>query len=235
MLAIGNFNEMSSLKRQDIREQVFDILLEQITTGVWKPGDKLPSESELTKTLGVSRITIREAIQKLAGLDLVESKQGKGSFVKTFTPNDYLKRLVPMVEMTKEQLLYLLEYREVLEMGIIGLAVERGTPEDVKVLKDYTEEMNENLENYKQYAHYDTLFHLKLAQMTQNPVMENASEGIRELLEAQIQQTLSPKGARAGVLFHSRIIAAIEKKDKAEAASLMKKLLDDVVDAENSK
>ena len=70
------------LKKQDIKEQVFQQLLSKIQSGEWKPGEKLPSENELTKAMGVSRITVREAIQKLVAINLVETYQGKGSFVK---------------------------------------------------------------------------------------------------------------------------------------------------------
>ena len=74
------------LKKQDIKEQVFQQLLSKIQSGEWKPGEKLPSENELTKAMGVSRITVREAIQKLVAINLVETYQGKGSFVKMSTP-----------------------------------------------------------------------------------------------------------------------------------------------------
>ena len=67
-----------STQRRD--KAVYDILLADIKNGVWKAGD-MPSESELCSTLGVSRITIRAAIQQLKGVGLLETKQGKGTFV----------------------------------------------------------------------------------------------------------------------------------------------------------
>ena len=92
--------DLHALDKKEIRQQVFEQLLSQITTGKWKPGEKIPSENELTSIMGVSRISVREAIQKLAAMDLVETYRGKGTFVKEFTTNNYLKSLTPMLLMT---------------------------------------------------------------------------------------------------------------------------------------
>ena len=95
--------DLHALDKKEIRQQVFEQLLSQITTGKWKPGEKIPSENELTSIMGVSRISVREAIQKLAAMDLVETYRGKGTFVKEFTTNNYLKSLTPMLLMTPDE------------------------------------------------------------------------------------------------------------------------------------
>ena len=71
-------------RRDDI---VYKQLLDNIKAGVWKSGDKLPTENELSKELNVSRVTIRAALQRLRSIGLVESKHGKGTFV---CPNEDL-------------------------------------------------------------------------------------------------------------------------------------------------
>ena len=63
-------------------EHLCKCIKKDIIQGNLMPGEKLPSENELTKAMGVSRITVREAIQKLVAINLVETHQGKGSFVK---------------------------------------------------------------------------------------------------------------------------------------------------------
>lgn len=63
-------------KREKLTSQVFEQLKDQIITGKWKPGFKIPSENKLTEILNVSRITIREALQALVVLDLLEKKRG---------------------------------------------------------------------------------------------------------------------------------------------------------------
>ena len=62
-------------------EQVFEQLKDEIRKGVYQKGDMLPSESELIKTMGVSRVTVRQALQCLAEAGIIETRQGKGSVV----------------------------------------------------------------------------------------------------------------------------------------------------------
>jgi DNA-binding FadR family transcriptional regulator len=52
------FVNLNALRKTDVRSQVFDVLLERISGGYWKPGDKLPSENELTKTLGIIGLAV---------------------------------------------------------------------------------------------------------------------------------------------------------------------------------
>ena len=117
---------LHTFQRKDIREQVFDELLAQITSGNWKAKEKIPSENELTKALNVSRITIREAIQKLAAMDLVETYRGKGTYVKEFTTSNYLKSLTPMILFSKDEINYIIEYRRIIEVGIIEIYMRNG-------------------------------------------------------------------------------------------------------------
>ena len=69
---------LKPIKRVNIAEQVFEQLREQILHGTWKEGEKLPSEQELTETLGVSRSSVRQAIRTLADYGLVETRNGTG-------------------------------------------------------------------------------------------------------------------------------------------------------------
>ena len=127
---------LHTFKRKDISEQVFDELLNQITSGTWKPGEKIPSENELTKAMNVSRITIRAAIQKLATMDLVETHQGKGTFVKKFTTTNYLKSLAPMILLSQDDMKYIIEYRRILDVGIVDLYMKNVTDENIKRLEE---------------------------------------------------------------------------------------------------
>ena len=75
---------MATLKRiktESLRSQVYMQLKSQLMEGVWKVGERLPSENELCNILGVSRVTVRAAIQQLEILGLVETKHGGGNFV----------------------------------------------------------------------------------------------------------------------------------------------------------
>lgn len=66
---------------ETLHTMIYDDLLKKIKTGVWKQGDLLPTEKELTRIYGASAAPVRQALAKLAGEDLIVRKQGKGTFV----------------------------------------------------------------------------------------------------------------------------------------------------------
>jgi GntR family transcriptional repressor for pyruvate dehydrogenase complex len=217
------------LDKSGIRNRVYGILLEKIVSGDWKPGDKIPSENQLKIELGVSRISVREALQKLVALNLIDTQRGRGSFVKEFSVDEYLQMLLPVTKIDKRDILNLLEYRRILEVGAVRLAIERARPGDAELLTQYTVMMGDNLSQYKAYAYYDAMFHLKLTQMTQNPLIVNAGKAISELTEKSICQTLSPEGAAEGIILHTKIAQAITNKDVALGEDAIKEMLDSVI------
>ena len=119
MKNLSTTKEFVNLHKKDIREQVFEQLLMKITMGEWKSGEKIPSENELSTAMGVSRISVLEAIQKLDAINLVETFRGKGTYVKEFSTNNYLKSMTPMLYLSKGDIKSVLEYRRILEIGII--------------------------------------------------------------------------------------------------------------------
>ena len=72
---------IQKISRASIGDQVYQQMKDQIVNGEWKAGDRLPSENELAEQFGVSRVTVRGALQKLAALGLIETKLGDGSYV----------------------------------------------------------------------------------------------------------------------------------------------------------
>ena len=221
--------DLHALDKKDIREQVFDQLLSQITTGKWKPGEKIPSENELTSIMGVSRISVREAIQKLAAMDLVETYRGKGTFVKEFTTNNYLKSLTPMLLMTPGDILFVVEYRRILEVGIIDLYTRNTTERDIVFLSRTLDKMKQYYRtNLKKYTKYDLEFHMKLYEMTGNPFIIKISNLIYDILSAAMKEAVTERGAEEGIDFHSKRLEYIKTGDVPKLKKLNNELFDQI-------
>lgn len=221
--------DLHALDKKDIREQVFDQLLSQITTGKWKPGEKIPSENELTSIMGVSRISVREAIQKLAAMDLVETYRGKGTFVKEFTTNNYLKSLTPMLLMTPGDILFVVEYRRILEVGIIDLYTRNTTERDIVFLSRTLDKMKQYYRtNLKKYTKYDLEFHMKLYEMTGNPFIIKISNLIYDILSAAMKEAVTERGAEEGIDFHSKMLEYIKTGDVPKLKKLNHELFDQI-------
>ena len=151
-------------KTEKLTIQVFEQLKDQIITGKWKPGFKIPSENKLTEILNVSRITIREALQALVALDLLEKKRGRGIFVKNSFTESFIGSLLSLIQFDRSQTGYIHEYRKIVGIGSIELVVERASAEDTQRLRDILEEMKKCKDNsLGKFALEDLNFHLALS------------------------------------------------------------------------
>lgn len=222
-------NALRPLEKTHVRMQVFEQMKRQILQGVWRPGDKIPSENELAKQMGVSRISVREALQQLVALDLLETRHGEGTFVKKLAADLYVSPLIPMMFLSKNDIIDVLEYRRIMETGAIGLAVERADANDIAELRELVRGMRESKDNMEKFAIYDLDFHLALARMTRNPVIIKINHIIKDILTLSMMGTLSPPGAESGLDYHTKILEAIERGDKGQAQRLMGELIDEVI------
>ena len=79
--------------RNSVSDQVIAQMKENIETGTWTPGQRLPGEMQLCEIFGTSRVTVRNALQKLAGEGLIETRAGDGSYVRKYSLRDAMSRI----------------------------------------------------------------------------------------------------------------------------------------------
>ena len=156
-----------------LAEQVADGIMNLIQETPYKAGDKLPTEKELCESTGAGRNTVREALKILASRNVLEIRQGAGTFVseKQGIPDDPLgfSMVNDHVKLTKD----LLQVRIMLEPQIAALAAQCAKEHEIKELEEILEEMEAALKKREDYSELDTKFHTKIAQCTHNIVMEN--------------------------------------------------------------
>src|SRR5690554_4319083 len=214
-------------KRENLSRQVFEQLKQQIIIGRWKPGKKIPSENELSEMLNVSRVTVREALQTLVALDLLEKKQGEGTFVKELSGETYIDALLPtFVNLKRSKAHSVHEYRKIIEVGAMELVVERVTEEDIEELKRILGKMKLYSKDLKRFALEDLNFHLTLCQITKNPIIEKSNYLMKDYLKETMLEVIKAMGSEDGIYYHGQIIEAIEDRDKKQAKELMEKHLD---------
>ena len=214
-------------KTENLTSQVFEQLKDQIITGKWNPGFKIPSENKLADILNVSRITIREALQALVVLDLLEKKRGQGTFVKNSFTDSFISALLPLIQFDRSQTVYMHEYRRIVEIGSIELVVKWASAEDIQRLRDILEEMKKCKDkSLEKFALEDLNFHLALSQITKNPVLIRANFVIKDFFRDHLVKIVESMGTERALYYHEKIIQAIENKDRKEAQQLMKKHLE---------
>lgn len=214
---------MLSIKRiqkQNVSEQVYEQLKDNIFRQYWLPGTKIPSENVLADMFEVSRVSVRAAIQKLIALGILESRNGEGTFVKKFSASIYLNSLVPMLVLEPRDIVELLEFRRGLEMLSCELAAERATQEEIIFLGNIMDRMNKSCTegNIDQYSVDDFDFHLCIAKMSKNSVIENVLMMLKDPIFKHLEEMNKRFGLELGINYHRNVYEAIKNGD-AKAAS----------------
>jgi GntR family transcriptional repressor for pyruvate dehydrogenase complex len=212
---------LTPVRRNRVRDQVFGQFQEQVIKGVWKPGEKLPSENELASSLGVSRVSIREGLQKLVTLGLLETRHGEGTFVKEITPDLYLNALFPMLVLEHTSVFHVLEYRRSMDTGAVALAVQRATEDDIAELERIMGIMKDCRDDAALFAEADLDFHLAVAKAAKNPVFIKVNSIIKSILSASMTGIVRALGSRDGLFYHRKILDAIKAGNGTEAVRLM--------------
>ncbi len=213
------------IQRLNISEKVFEQFKGLILSGEWKQGEKIPSEVELAETIGVSRISVRAALQKLASLGLVERRQGYGTIVCNLTDGPQLNGLVPMLVLSPPSIKNMNEFRMILECAAVELAAERRSDDTIKKLEDNLKKMVELSEQGKDCAIVDTDFHYIIAEATQNPLIIKTMELMKDTYVDCMRKYKSARGEGTGMLHHKNIIDAIRHKDAYGAKKIMEEHL----------
>lgn len=221
---------LRQVQQRRVGEQVYEQLIFQIRNKMWQAGEKLPSENELCKQLGVSRISIREAMQKLAALGVVETRQGEGSFVKEITSADYKNILMPVFMVNKTTLLETLEYRKIMEIGALELAMDRMDEQEMKYLEELVRRLEKNEKDITRFAKDDLDFHMTIAKATKNELIIHVTDFLYEVLAKSMEYIVENLGMRDGKYYHRLILEKIKVHDKEGAVQAMREHVERTID-----
>ena len=212
---------LTRVRRAGVKDQVFEQLRDRILERTWVPGAKIPSENSLGVALGVSRVSIREALHMLASLGLLETRHGGGTYVREYTGDVFLNPLLPMLALDTPDILHVLEYRKIVEKGIVSLVVKRAGNAEIEDLEHALLAMKEHRNDARAFAQADLSFHLALAKATGNPVVIKVNAVITDILKVSMYGIVGSLGTRDGLYYHRRILDAIKAQDGPLAESLM--------------
>jgi GntR family transcriptional regulator, transcriptional repressor for pyruvate dehydrogenase complex len=206
---------LTSLRRSPLVDLAVSQLREQVLSGQWPVGSRLPAETELAQRLEVGRSTIREAIRALVHAGLLETRQGSGTYVRSVTPGaDWEPRL------RRAAVLEVYEVREALEVQAARLAASRRTQADITALRACLSERQRVRDEDASFVEADLAFHRRVVAAAHNPLLAEMFESfaavLREaLIAVRSDQRVRSAGADAA---HAQLAAAIEAGDAAAAA-----------------
>ena len=214
---------MSSSEHKNVTEDVVDYLKQKIMDGTWKPGDKISSENELTACLSVSRASVRYAIQHLIAVGVLESFQGKGTFVKTKPISDIEQKLKTLYNNTSVE--QLVEFRIIIEGESCRLAAQRMTEDALNRMKIHLVNMMNSISDREAFINEDIAFHKEIMKTTGNDLIVRSMEYIMGQIESQHHAFNTEDKFSTAVEWHRKILLELEKGNGREAARCMKKHL----------
>lgn len=214
--------DIKSLNRKTLSQQVIDELINLLMTGQLKPGDRIPSEFDLMEICNVSRPVIREALTSLEVLGIVKRKTRNGTF---FSEKIGSKPFSMMLALSVGDIPSLIETRVALELGLVTLAAEKITDEDLAKLKETIEEMKRL--PTEDSSEVDKEFHKIIALSAKNPLFEGIIDPLQGFHEKILEQIpLEERNLQQTINYHTDIYNALEKRDPIEAYVCMYRHLD---------
>ena len=219
------------IQNPGVTSQIVDYIRLQIESGAWSVGERIPSEPQLVKELGVSRASVRSALQYFIGLGVLRSHQGKG----TFLVDDALDDDAAQGKITAEDcrdICKVLEFRQMLEPNVCRMAVQRAGRDVIEALEICLDSMRQSHDtgNSPAFVQADLQFHETICHASENPLaIKSLCRVFQENLRNH-EQMNELFGDDSGIRYHTAILNAFRAGDADGAAKLMSEHLLEALD-----
>ena len=183
--------EVGQVRSRRLSDDIVAQLETMILEGTLKAGERLPAERELAERFGVSRPSLREAIQKLAAKGLLVSRQGGGNYVAESLGSTFSDPLLHLLESNPEAQRDLLEFRHTLEGSCAYYAAQRATELDRQRLAEAFAALQDCYSRSGKVTRAeegvaDARFHLAIAEASHNAVLLHTIRGLFDLLKRNV-------------------------------------------------
>lgn len=218
-----NTSYLKKLNSESVVQQVINCLTDAMINKELRPGDKIPTEMELAASLGVGRNSIREAIKILVYLGVLEIRRAEGTFVCEGFSESMIDPMIYGIILDKtDSYDNLMELREMVEAGVVQLAMAKYNEQDMKNLEEKLSVMKAEIEkgpdNTAKAFAADDDFHDAVSQMGHNPLVEKINRVVRMLTYAVRLETVTHmiESGRGDELYaaHEKIYKMLKSRDR---------------------
>jgi DNA-binding FadR family transcriptional regulator len=217
---------MTQIARVSLVDAVVDRLRNEIRSGSWPIGSKIPTEAKLVETLGVSRPSVREAVRSLVQLGLLETRQGDGTYV--VAEDEVAVALQNAIDAADEA--EVLTVRRALDVVAAREAANHRSAEDLAALRAALDGRRAAVAeaDVAAFIDHDVAFHLGVARASKNSLLFGLYQSFEGSLRDSVRRTNcmaaadDPRGE-----FHDELFLAIERRDHTAATNAALSVLDD--------
>ncbi|KQL44116.1 GntR family transcriptional regulator [Brevibacillus choshinensis] len=209
--------------RSSLVKQVVEQLAQRIEAGDWKVGERIPPEPDLVEQLGVSRNTLREAVQALIHTGMLEARQGDGTYVRSSSEFGAAMHR----RLQRSAVFEILEVRYGLEREIARLAAQRRTTQDLANIREKLEQAYQLFQDPNAYTQADLAFHKAIVEATKNNVMIDLYKYMTESILYSVNSTLDISGLmETQFKTHAELVEAIADQDQDAAEKAVCNLIE---------
>lgn len=209
-------SQFKSLKKPSLSQEVKNQIKASITSGTYKPGDKLPAERELMDQFEVSRVTVRDALRSLQEMGLITTKRGVngGAYVSEPNPEPITESFKHLVQMGRVNFAHLIEARLLLEPDLTRNAAMYRDKDDINRLADLLDRAEEQVgSSFKKARLINVGFHLEVARIARNPlilfILESITQAFSALIIERTEKSLNRKTVLKLIGEHREILKEI--------------------------
>lgn len=218
------------IRVERVADKIADQLKKLISDGAVKVGDRLPPERDLAEQMGVSRASVREALQQLEMQGMLEIVHGGGSIVRNMTGQELRKTLEIFLERDRKRVLELAELRAFMEAWAAMEAAKHRTEAELETMRGYLEEMERDFEKGQIRYDVDFKYHTEIAAATHNTIYLHLIDNIYTLISYSIkvhrEEVFTGRGDQETILNqHRAVYNAIRDRAPEAAEAAMKEHL----------
>jgi len=214
------------IKQKKISTKIAEQIKTLITSGDLKPGDALPPERELVKVFNVSRASLREALNALAGMGFLEISHKHRTIVKSLASGRITDPLHHLLKEDIQTVFELIEVRKAVESWSAYHAAIRATDDEIANLENSIESMRIKIEQGISPLEDDANFHLAISEATHNKIQTHLMFSIYDILKESLGKYYEKVEMREVYEQHCKVVEAIKKRDSALASRRMHEHLD---------
>ncbi|MGB5748333.1 MAG: FadR/GntR family transcriptional regulator [Desulfobacterales bacterium] len=214
------------IKQEKISTKIVEQIKALIASGKLKPGDALPPERELITQLNVSRPSLREALNTLATMGFIEITQRHRTIIKSLTAGRITEPIDHLIKEDFQTVFELIEARQAIETWNAHHAAKRATSDDIARLEKSLAVMQAKIESNLSVVEEDANFHLAISEATHNRIQMHLMFSIYDKLKESLGKYVERIDMNDVHAQHSKIVAAIKKKDPDQAEARMREHLD---------
>ena len=216
--------QLKRIKSESVVQQIIDSLVEAMIHKELRPGDQIPTEMELAESLGVGRNSVREAIKILVYFGVLEIRRAEGTYVCEGFTETMIDPIIYGIILDKAgSYEYLMELREIMEAGVMKLAMQNAEEEEIRKLKIQLERMRREIElgpdNVDRVFHEDNEFHSIITAMGHNPLVQKIEAVVRTLTHSMRYETVKTmvESGKGQELYeaHAKLLQILENKDES--------------------